>query len=152
MKINTKCSLAIHILLSIAMFSDKVKVTSEIIAESTGTNPVMIRNIFGSLKKAGMIRVRRGYSGVKLAMYPSKITIFDIYTAVDPSSLNNLIGIHNHPSSECPIGCKIHDVLEEPYSAIRESIKQSMSNYTLADLMSKYDEKERSRYRSDISQ
>lgn len=41
-----------NVRLSIAMFSDKVKVTSEIIANSTGTNPVIIRNIFGSLKKA----------------------------------------------------------------------------------------------------
>ena len=56
MKINTKCSLAIHILISIAMFSDKVKVTSEIIANSAGTNPVIIRNIFGSLKKQELLR------------------------------------------------------------------------------------------------
>lgn len=41
-----------NVRLSIAMFSDKVKVTSEIIANSTVTNPVIIRNIFGSLKKA----------------------------------------------------------------------------------------------------
>lgn len=142
MKINTKCSLAIHILLSIAMFSDKVKVTSEIIANSTGTNPVIIRNIFGSLKKAGIIKVRRGYAGAELAMNPSEITLFDVYHAVDPNSLENLIGIHKNPSPECPVGYKIHDVLEEPYNAVREGIKETMSKYTLADLILKYHSEE----------
>ena len=139
MKINTKCSLALHSLIAIAMFSDKVKVTSEIIANSTGTNPVIIRNIFGSLKKAGIIKVRRGYAGAELAMDPSEITLFDVYNAVDPNSLENLIGIHKNPSPECPVGCKIHDVLEEPYNAVREGIKENMSKYTLADLVRKYD-------------
>lgn len=139
MKINTQYSLAIHILISIAMFSDKVKVTSEIIANSTGTNPVIIRNIFGLLKKAGIINVRRGYAGAELAMNPSEITIFDIYNAVAPTSLENLIGIHKNPSPKCPVGCKIHDVLEEPYNDIREGIKDTMSKYTLADLVLKYE-------------
>lgn len=139
MKINTQYSLAIHILISIAMFSDKVKVTSEIIANSTGTNPVIIRNIFGLLKKAGIINVRRGYAGAELAMNPSEITIFDIYNAVSPTSLENLIGIHKNPSPKCPVGCKIHDVLEEPYNDIREGIKDTMSKYTLADLVLKYE-------------
>lgn len=138
MKINTQCSLAIHILISIAMFSDKVKVTSKIIANSTGTNPVIIRNIFGSLKKAGIIKIRQGCAGAELAMNPSEITIFDIYNAVDPKSLENLIGIHENPSPKCPVGCKIHDVLEEPYNAVREGIKETMSKYTLEDLILKY--------------
>ncbi|WP_297714101.1 Rrf2 family transcriptional regulator [Clostridium sp.] len=138
MKINTQCSLAIHILISIAMFSDKVKVTSKIIANSTGTNPVIIRNIFGSLKKAGIIKIRQGCSGAELAMNPSEITIFDVYNAVDPKSLENLIGVHENPSPECPVGCKIYDVLEEPYNAVREGIKEIMSKYTLEDLIAKY--------------
>ena len=49
------------------MFSEKAKVTSKIIANSTGTNPVIIRNIFGALKKAGIIKIRQGRSGAELA-------------------------------------------------------------------------------------
>ncbi|MDY4575857.1 MAG: Rrf2 family transcriptional regulator [Intestinibacter sp.] len=67
--------------------------------------------MFGSLKKAGIINVRRGHAGAELAMNPSEITLFDIYNAVDPNSLENLIGIHKNPSPECPVGCKIHEVL-----------------------------------------
>ena len=138
MKINTKCSLALHILLAIAVFSDKVKMTSGIIAKSTGSNPVIIRNILGSLKQAGIVAVHRGSGGAELALSPSDITIWKVYVAVDPTSIHNLIGLHPNPSSACPIGRKIYDLLDEPYSAIRESIHASMSKYTLADLLARY--------------
>ncbi len=139
MKINTKCSLALHILIAIAVFSDKVKMTSEIIAKSTGSNPVIIRNILGSLKQAGIVAVHRGSGGAELAMPPADITIWKVYVAVDPTSIHNLIGLHPNPSSACPIGRKIYDLLDEPYSAIRESIQASMSKYTLADLLARYE-------------
>jgi Rrf2 family protein len=139
MKINTKCSLALHILISIAVFSDKVKMTSEIIAKSTGSNPVIIRNILGSLKQAGIVAVHRGSGGTELAIPPAEITIWKVYSAVDPTSMHNLIGLHPNPSYACPIGRKIYDLLDEPYSAIRESIQASMSKYTLADLLARYE-------------
>jgi Rrf2 family protein len=139
MKINTKCSLALHILIAIAVFSDKVKMTSEIIAKSTGSNPVIIRNILGSLKQAGIVAVHRGSGGAELAIPPAEITIWKVYSAVDPTSMHNLIGLHTNPSSACPIGRKIYDLLDEPYSAIRESIQASMSKYTLADLLARYE-------------
>lgn len=138
MKINTKCSLALHILLVIAIFSDKVKMTSEIIAKSTGSNPVIIRNLLGSLKQAGIVVVHRGIGGAELAMDPAEITIWKVYSAVDPTSIHDLIGLHPNPSLVCPIGRKIYDLLDEPYSAIRESVQESMSQYTLADLMANY--------------
>lgn len=139
MKINTKCSLALHILLAIAVFSDNVKMTSEIIAKSTGSNPVIIRNILGSLKQAGIVTIHRGSGGAELAIPPEEITIWKVYVAVDPTSMHNLIGLHPNPSSVCPIGCKIYDLLDEPYSAIRESVQASMSKYTLADLLARYE-------------
>lgn len=139
MKINTKCSLALHILLAIAVFSDKVRMTSEIIAKSTGSNPVIIRNILGSLKQAGIIEVHRGSGGAELAMPPAEITIWEVYVAVDPTSIHNLIGLHPNPSSACPIGRKIYELLEEPYSAIREGVQAAMSKYTLADLLARYE-------------
>lgn len=139
MKINTKCSLALHVLLAIAVFSDKVKMTSEAIAKSTGSNPVIIRNILGSLKQAGIVAVHRGSGGAELAMSPAEITIWKVYIAVDPTSLHDLIGLHPNPSHLCPVGCKIYDLLEEPYSAIRKSVQASMSKYTLADLLARYE-------------
>lgn len=139
MKMNTQCSLALHTLLSIALFSDEVKITSDLIANSTGSNPVIIRNIFGSLKKAGIIEVYRGVGGASLKISPSEITILMVYNAVNPKSLENLIGIHPNSSPDCPIGCKIDKILEEPYSQISKAVEITMSKYTLADLIARYE-------------
>jgi len=112
--------------------------TSEVIAKSTGNNPVIVRNILGSLKQAGIVKIQRGSGGATLALKPEEITIWRVYSTVDPTSLQNLIGMHPNPSSTCPVGRRIQDLLDEPYSTIRQSIKESMSEQTLAGLIAQY--------------
>lgn len=140
MKINTKCSLALHILLFISVSSEQMKMTSESVAKSTGSNPVIIRNILGDLKKAGIVTVRRGSGGAELSMLPSEISIWHVYNAVEPASLDKLIGLHSNPALDCSVGSRIHKLLEEPYGGIRQSVKAYMQSYTLADLLVKYRE------------
>lgn len=138
MKINTKCSLALHILLLVAVCSDQKKMTSENIARSTGSNPVIVRNLLGSLKQAGIVTVHRGSGGTELAMSPDEISVWMVYKAVDPSSIQNLMGLHQNPSPKCPVGSRIHNLLDEPYGNIRKSVQGVMSDYTLANLVDNY--------------
>ena len=51
----------------IALKGDCTKVTSDMIAESVGVNPVIIRKTLSQLKKAGLIHVARGTGGAELA-------------------------------------------------------------------------------------
>lgn len=59
MRISTKCSIALHCLICIAVF-DGQRMTSTGLAASTGSNPVVIRNLFGALQKAGILSVGPG--------------------------------------------------------------------------------------------
>lgn len=59
MRICTKCSIALHCLICIAVFDGR-RMTSTGLAASTGSNPVVIRNLFGALQKAGILSVARG--------------------------------------------------------------------------------------------
>lgn len=59
MRISTKCSIALHCLICIAVFDGR-RMTSTGLAASTGSNPVVIRNLFGALQKAGILSVARG--------------------------------------------------------------------------------------------
>ena len=63
MQLSMKCSVAVHYLLFIWEARGKVRVTSTLLAQSTGCNPVVIRNILSALKKAGLITVSRGQGG-----------------------------------------------------------------------------------------
>jgi DNA-binding IscR family transcriptional regulator len=137
MRINIKCSSAIHVLLMIAMLPDTHKITSEFLASSVGSNPVEIRKLLSSLKKAGIIEVARGPGGAKLKRMPIDITLLDIYNAVDSTSLDELIGVHSHPSEQCPFGKNISNILAEPYAEIGETVCQKMASITLEQLCSK---------------
>lgn len=54
MQISMKCSIAVHCLIFIHEAKGIAKVTSGLLSESTGSNPVVIRNILSALKKAGL--------------------------------------------------------------------------------------------------
>ena len=45
MRLSTKCSIALHCLVFISEYENKVKVTSELLAKSTGCNSAAIRSI-----------------------------------------------------------------------------------------------------------
>lgn len=134
MRINIKCSSAVHILLMLALLPDTYKITSEFLASSVGNNPVEIRKLLSSLKKADIIEVTRGLGGAKLKRSPKDITLLDIYSAVDSTPLDELIGVHAHPEKKCPFGRNISDVLEEPYAEIGDAVRKKMSSITLEQL------------------
>lgn len=134
MRINIKCSTAIHILLMVAIPSGQKRITSEYLASSIGSNPVEIRKLLSSMKKADLIEVSRGPGGAKLKKDPKDISLLDIYNAVDSASLNELIGIHSHPTKQCPFGRNINDVLSEPYKEIGETVREKMASITLDQL------------------
>ena len=58
MQVSTKFTIAIHILAATEYFKEDYKITSEFLASSIGSNPVIIRNIMGQMKDAGLIAVR----------------------------------------------------------------------------------------------
>ena len=74
MRLNTKCSIALHCLIFMAEYKDRVRVTSGLLAKSTGCNPVIIRNIMAALQKEKVITVARGVGGARLAAAPEELT------------------------------------------------------------------------------
>ena len=137
MRISTKCSIALHLLVLLDVFHDE-KLTSDILAMSIGCNPVVVRNLLGSLKKTGIVEVQRGTGGATLIVDPEDITIWTVYQAVDTVPLEELVGMHPNPSMKCPVGRNIGGLLEKPYGMIADSVRETMSNYTLKQIINDY--------------
>ena len=135
MQISMKCSVAVHCLLFIWEARGKARVTSTLLAQSTGCNPVIIRNILSAMKKAGLITVHRGRGGAELCRYPEQITLHEIYTALEPNGLSSIIGIHPCGGRACPVAQNIHQVLRRPYRQIEEAIAATMDGITLASMI-----------------
>lgn len=141
MQLSMKCSVAVHCLIFIHEAKGIARVTSPLLSESTGCNPVVIRNTISSLKKAGMITVARGTGGAELCMNPAQITLFMIYNAVEPDGLSSLIGIHSCSERACPVAQNIQSVLVTQYQKIIDSIKITMENITLESMIEDFHSK-----------
>jgi len=138
MHISAKCSIALHCLLFIAEYSKERKVTSELLARSTGCNAVTIRNLLGDLKEAGLVSVARGVGGAALTREPSEINLWQVYTALDPQRERAMIALHPNPSERCPVGARIKPVLEQTYQQIESSVEAEMSRITLEQVCREY--------------
>ena len=76
-----------------------------------------------------------------LAMKPADITIWKIYQSVDRDSLETLIGLHPNPNQKCLVGENIYYLLEEPYSKIKGSVRKTMEDSTLQQIIDAYTRK-----------
>lgn len=138
MRLNTKCSIALHCLVFISEYEHKVKVTSELLAKSTGCNSAAIRSILNILQKAGIISVVRGIGGAYLNRDPERLTVWEVYHALEPDGLEHFIGFHPNPSDNCPVGKRIASVLKKPYKEIATAVQEAMKEITLQQLLDDY--------------
>lgn len=90
MKISSRFSIAVHIL-SILKNNPSSLCTSDYMAESVNTNPVVIRKIMSYLKQAGFVYVNRGPGGAGLLKDLHEITLLDVYHAVNVVEEDKLI-------------------------------------------------------------
>lgn len=178
MQIPSRFSIAIHICMCLEFFdahseSNAKKppskkrhckpMTGEALAESVGAHSVIIRNILAQLKSANLIETRRGGSGARLAKSPSKISLLDIFNAVQStkssqtqasvaknsgaktptksnqstqSSQNQLFRFHTNPNELCPLGKHIHGILDIRFLQAQSVLESYLSTVLLSELMS----------------
>ncbi len=136
MQISSRFTIALHIFTCVETFKDEYKITSDFLASSISTNPVIIRNILSQLKKAGLINVLRGTGGIEVTKGLSEITFYDVYKAIDPVENGDLFHFHEAPNPDCPVGRNIHALLDDKLNAIQKAMEDEMKKYTLFDLKS----------------
>lgn len=134
MQISSRFTIALHILTCVEFFKEEYKVTSEFLAGSINTNPVIVRKILGQLKKAGLISVARGTGGITVNRPLPEITFLDVYQAIEPVENGDLFHFHEEPNPKCPVGRNMHTLLDDKLKAIQDAMEEKMRTYTLADL------------------
>src|SRR4030095_2222122 len=108
--VNTQFSMAVHVLAAIANYERSF--TSEILAGSVNANPVFVKRILVKLSKAKLVKTSVGKSGgYNLAREPEKISLLDIYSAVNPPST---FAIHTYEKkNRCVVSSNIKEVMGE---------------------------------------
>ena len=134
MQISSRFTVALHILTCVETFKDQYKITSDFLAGSINTNPVIIRKILTQLKNAGLITVARGTGGVSPTRPLNEISFYDVYEAIEPVENGDLFSFHTSPNPQCPVGRNIHNLLDDKLKAIQLAMEAEMKKYTIEHL------------------
>ncbi|MCD8361592.1 MAG: Rrf2 family transcriptional regulator [Lachnospiraceae bacterium] len=135
MRVSKRFPLAVHALLFVAVLSPAKRVTSKLVAESTDTNAVTVRNLFLELAESGLLIASAGKNGgVHLAREPKDITLWDIYQAVETNNVEEIFKIYEG-NDTCPVGKNFYQVLYPHMASAVEAMKASMEQVTLEALI-----------------
>jgi Rrf2 family protein len=97
MSMNSRLSGAVHALLHLA--DRGAPLTSEALAGSLRTNPVVVRQTMAGLREAGIVRSERGHGGGwSLGRDPVSITLRDVYVALGAPALFSLRNRSENPN------------------------------------------------------
>ena len=133
MKISSRFSVAVHIISILQLYGNPMP-TSEYIAGSVNTNPVVIRRILGMLKQAGIVDMKRGTGGAYLVKNVEDITMLDIYKAVGSVEDGQLFQIHENPNPNCPIGANIQEVINISLIEAQQAMEKVLEKIILSDM------------------
>lgn len=132
MRIATRFSIAVHIL-SLLGTDLPQEPTSEFLAGSIGVNPVVVRNVIGMLKRAGLVLASQGRAGASLAKPLEEVSLLDVYRAVEVG--DDLFAIHGNPHPECPVGRNIQGALDSVFTDAQRALENRLAATTLRDVL-----------------
>jgi Rrf2 family protein len=132
MSANSRLTVATHILawMALAARDNPDPVTSDRIAASVNTNPVVIRRTLGLLAKGGLVESYRGVnSGWRLTRSADAISLLEVFDALEEGAH---FALHSSkPSQACPIGRGIGSTLSYIYDSIDEGVRKTLAATTI---------------------
>src|SRR5499433_4523007 len=133
MATNTRLASAVHIMCFVACAGD-AGTTSDEIAKSLKTNPVVVRKILKLLEREGLVALRQGrQGGVGLRHPPSRITLGQIYKAVESES--GVFAKRSQVHDRCVVASAMKRSLGPIFNAANDAVEQALSKTSLAELV-----------------
>lgn len=132
MAANSKFAVAVHALALLAWHQD-ARHSSREIAGSVATNPVVIRRMLAQLARAGIVTSSHGSKGgFRLAREASKVTLYDVYHAVEEGGF---FALPEKGNDNCPVSCEMKGFLGGVFSRVESKVAPELKRTTLADVV-----------------
>jgi Rrf2 family protein len=132
MNTNQQFSVSCHILTLLAAYPDEL-ITSEAIAASVDTHPVVIRRIMAHLRQHGLVESHPGVNGGwRLTRPASQLRLGEVYQVV---SHENVLAMHQHPDPDCPIGGFIQIALGRVFGDAQSAFEQALDKFSVKNLL-----------------
>lgn len=130
---NTRFAVAVHVLGYMA-YTTGASHTSEQIAWSVNTNPVVIRRLLASLRQAGVVASQPGPGGGwQLTRTSEHISLADVYRAVGHEHLFTLPA--REPDDDCDVGAHVLKVLDRLNTDANHVLVNYLAETSIADLV-----------------
>jgi DNA-binding IscR family transcriptional regulator len=101
--------------LTVLAYKEGEPVTSELLADSVNTNPVVIRRLMLALQEANLVETRKGAGlGSRLKRAPKSINLGEVYRAVETEEL--FVFPARTPNQDCPVGQCIQRALGQIFT------------------------------------
>ena len=131
MKKSTKLSDVLHILLHMAQSNDPI--TSEDLAKTMQTNPVVVRRTMAGLRDKGFVASEKGHGGGwQLSCDLESVTLHDVYTALGAPTMIALGNRTNTP--DCLVEKAVSIATNDAFATAEATLVASFRDTTLADL------------------
>jgi DNA-binding IscR family transcriptional regulator len=144
MRFNSYVGTAIHVLLIISEESANQKVTSDVIAKKIGISSDRVRRLISVLKKAGFINVapRKEREGTTMAMPLEKITLHDVFHAIEPNFAKEVIAPSTRLANTSYTGMYVNEIITGYMTEVVHTLKALWEKITLADTLAELKKKE----------
>jgi Rrf2 family protein len=129
---SSRFVVAVHVLALLAYGGEAL--TSDFLAGSVNTNPVVIRRILALLARAGLVVTQEGAKGgARLARPAKAIDLRAVFEAVES---DGLFALHPQPPNPaCPVGGSIQAALGPTLEAAEAAMQQALAKTTVADVV-----------------
>ena len=133
MRTSCRFAVAVHVLAVLA-YKDGDRVTSEFLARSVNTNPVVIRRLLLVLQQARLVETRKGAGfGSRLSRSAARINLGEVFRAVEREEAFCLP--RKKPNQACPVGHCIQAALERVFGSALKALEEDLSKTKLADVL-----------------
>lgn len=128
---NTRFAVATHILAYLA-HAQGSSVSSEVLAGSAGTHPVVVRRLMGALRTAGLVQCQRGAGGgTVLARPAADITLLDVFRAVQEAEPDLFQLGSINPNAHCHLGGVMQETLHSLFGPALEAMRTALAAVTV---------------------
>jgi Rrf2 family protein len=132
---NTRFAVATHMLAFLA-YSSGQPVSSEVLAGSVGTHPVVVRRLMSTLRNAGLVRTQLGAGGGALLARPAaSISLLDVFMAMQEPEPDLFAVGSTNPSTRCNLGRVMQHTLEDLLGSAEQAMRQALAAISLAQVM-----------------
>ncbi|MDE2445949.1 MAG: Rrf2 family transcriptional regulator [Alphaproteobacteria bacterium] len=130
---SSRFIVAVHVLSLLARNAGKGPMCSSAIAESVGTNPVVIRRMMSELEKASLVTSTAGRSGgFELSRGACDISLACVYAAVENDEVFRMHKVN--PEADCPVACQLGKILAPRLKEAELALTRSLSGTKLSEV------------------